>query len=165
MTLNALYPVLAVDDVSAAAGFFREHFPLESTFEADWYVSLRTTTEPGFQLAFVAHDHPSMPDRFRDAAQGVLLNFEVEDVDAEHARLTAAGVAVVRELRSEDWGQRHFIAAAPGGKILVDLIQIIAPSEAALAQYSEAGRDELFDADSASPDSTKPASGRPDSAQ
>ena len=145
MQLNALYPVLAVHDVPAAASFFLKNFPFETTFEADWYVSLRTTTEPCFQLAFVAHDHPSMPEGFRRTAQGVLLNFEVDDVDAEHARLTAAGATIVTELRSEDWGQRHFLVAASGGTILVDVIQIIPPSEAVLEQYSEAGRQELFE--------------------
>ena len=144
MQLNSFYPVLAVEDVPAAARFFLEHFPFEKTFEADWYVSLRSSDGKDFQLALLAYDHPSVPEPFRKTTQGVFLNFEVSDVDAEHERLRAAGVPVARELRSEDWGQRHFIAEAPGG-ILVDVIQIIPPSAEFLAQYSEEGKKELFD--------------------
>lgn len=144
MTLNALYPVLAVEDVPAAARFFLDHFPVEPTFESDWYVSLRTTNESRFQLAVMAYDHPSLPDGYRLAAQGVLINLEVSDADAEYARLRKAGVAIERDIRSEEWGQRHFIVAGPG-KILVDVIQIIPPSEAFLAQYAQDARDELFD--------------------
>lgn len=50
---------------------------------------------------------------------------EVEDVDAEHARLVGVeGRRVALDLRSEDVGQRHFILVAPGD-VLVDVIQPI----------------------------------------
>lgn len=152
MTLNALYPVLAVDDVAAVSRFFLDHFPFETTFEADWYVSLRTTGEPCFQLAVMAHDHPSVPEEYRLASQGVLINLEISDADAEYGRLRKAGVDIVHDIRSEEWGQRHFIAAGPG-KILVDVIQPVPPSEAFLAQYAEDARGELFDGDGGGPDS------------
>ncbi len=35
---------------------------------------------------------------------------------------------VVRELRSEDWGQRHFCIEDPNG-LYLDVVQAIAPSE------------------------------------
>ena len=51
-----------------------------------------------------------------------------DDVDAVHARLTdELGVEPVLSLRDEDFGQRHFIVAAPDG-VLLDVIQPIAPS-------------------------------------
>ena len=59
-------------------------------------------------------------------ASGVILNFEVEDVNAEHVRLTAAGLPVLLPLRDEDFGQRHFITADPNG-ILIDIIMPIPP--------------------------------------
>ena len=65
-------------------------------------------------------------------------HFEVADVDAAYEQLvTGAGLPVLRELRSEDWGQRHFITADPNG-VLIDVITNIPPSAEFLAQYSPA---------------------------
>ena len=77
-----------------------------------------------------------MPAAQRQASVGgLLLNFEVADVDAEHARLMAAGLPEVQPLRSEDFGQRHFITQDPNG-VLIDLIPPIEPSKAFKAQYA-----------------------------
>ncbi|WP_235857185.1 VOC family protein [Occultella glacieicola] len=120
--ITSSYPVLMSTDVAASARFFTERFGFETVFEADWYVSLRQGT---WELAFVAADHPTIPHGFGTAATGVLLNIEVDQVDDAYARLTAGGdVRVALELRSEDFGQRHFIVVAPGG-VLVDVIEPI----------------------------------------
>ncbi|MEV4626072.1 hypothetical protein AB0J90_07265 [Micromonospora sp. NPDC049523] len=58
------------------------------------------------------------------------------DVDAEHRRLVhEAGLTEELSLRSEDFGKRHFIVAAPDG-VLVDVITPIAPGEAYAAQFT-----------------------------
>lgn len=90
-------------------------FFFDITFEADWYVSLKTSQQPVYQLALLDYRHPSVPAAFQQAAQGVLLNFEVADVDAEYQRLKAAGLPLHLDLRSEAWGQRHFITSDPNG--------------------------------------------------
>ena len=41
MEITSFYPVLMVENVAAAARFYRETLGFETTFEADWYVSLR----------------------------------------------------------------------------------------------------------------------------
>ena len=47
---------------------------------------------------------------------------EVDDVDAEYARLvTQAGLPERLSIRSEEFGQRHFIIEAPDG-VLIDVI-------------------------------------------
>ena len=71
-----------------------------------------------------------------EAAGGVLLNFEVADVDAEYARAQQTGLKIVLPLRDEDFGQRHFIAQGPEG-LLIDVITPIEPSAAFKAQYLE----------------------------
>ena len=131
MSVTSLYPVLMSHDVSAAATFYRDLLGFETTFETDWYVSLRLG---GFELAIVAHDHPTVPAGYRELPRGVIVNLEVDDVDALHRRLSgAAGVDVVSPLRDEDFGQRHFLLAAPDGALL-DIIQPVAPGE----DYAEA---------------------------
>ena len=63
-----------------------------------------------------------MPAGFRTTARGLLLNVEVPDVDAEYERLVrGAGLPLELDLRTEEFGQRHFIVADPAG-VLVDVI-------------------------------------------
>lgn len=120
--ITSIYPVLMSTDVAATAAFFRDAFALEPTYETDWYVSLRSGA---FELAVLDSTHETIPDGYRTPAAGVLVNVEVDDVDAEHDRLvTHGGVRVAQELRSETFGQRHVILVAPGD-VLVDLIQPI----------------------------------------
>jgi hypothetical protein len=122
MTGTSLYPVLLTDDVAGVAGFFVEHLAFAPTFELDWYVSL---ARDGAELAVLHRDHETIPDGFRGASSAaVLVNIEVDDVVAEHARLTAAGLEPVQALRTEGFGQRHAIFAGPGG-VLIDVIQVV----------------------------------------
>lgn len=126
MTLQTSYPVLMTADVAAAAAFWTGTFGFERTFTSDWYVSLRRGT---CELAVLDADHPTVPAPARGhVATGVLVNLEVDDVDAEHARVRDH-VEVLLPLRSEDFGQRHFIARGPDG-VLVDVITPIPPSPA-----------------------------------
>jgi catechol 2,3-dioxygenase-like lactoylglutathione lyase family enzyme len=124
--LRSCYPVLCTSDVAASAHFYREHFGFEPAFEADWYVSLRHP-DSGDELALLDPAHPSVPAGYGEAARGVLVNLELDDVDAVAARLDAAGVPVVQALRSESFGQRHVIVRDPGGT-LVDVITEIPPA-------------------------------------
>lgn len=116
MTLTSVYPVLMSTDVAAAARFYRERFGFETTFEADWYVSLKNGS---WELAILDPAHETVPAGYGEPVAGVLLNLEVDDVDAEYARLR--DLEIVLPIRTEEFGQRHFIVAAPDG-VLVDVI-------------------------------------------
>ncbi|MFF2275419.1 VOC family protein [Agromyces sp. NPDC058126] len=124
--LTGCYPVLCTADVSASARFYREHFGFATTFESDWYVSLRHP-DGGHELALLDAGHESIPAGYGEAARGMLVNLEVDDVDALAVRLDAAGVPTVQALRSEAFGQRHVIVRDPGG-VLVDVITEIEPA-------------------------------------
>jgi catechol 2,3-dioxygenase-like lactoylglutathione lyase family enzyme len=121
MKLTASYPVLLVEDVAATAAFYEQRLGLQRSFDADWYVHLSRGEESPQQLAIMRYDHDTIPATGRQPTKGLILNFEVEDVDAVHAGFAAAGVELLQDLRSEKFGQRHFISADPSG-ILVDVI-------------------------------------------
>ncbi|RFC67564.1 MULTISPECIES: VOC family protein [Mesorhizobium] len=135
MKTTSYYPVLMVDDVAATAAFYVEHFRLEPLFESDWYVHLRSCEDKKVNLGVVRYDHPTVPAEGRAKTQGLLINFEVRDVDAVHERLEAAGLPMLVSLRDEDFGQRHFITEDPNG-VLIDVIKPIPPSDAFLAQFA-----------------------------
>ncbi len=133
MTTTSCYPVLMVEDVTATADFFRQHLGFTTTFAADWYVSLQ---HERWELAILAAGHETVPvSRRGTAAQGVLINLEVDDVDAEYRRLVEEGpLTAVLPLRSEPFGQRHFILEGPSG-LLVDVITPIEPDASFAAQF------------------------------
>lgn len=132
MELTSFYPVICTDKVAESRDFYVRLFGFEVTFEADWYVSLRRGP---YELALLDHTHPTLPESYRDRAAGLLLNFEVGDADAEWERLVEGeGLKPELPLRSEDFGQRHFIVSDPGG-VLIDVIQPIEPAGEYAAQY------------------------------
>lgn len=134
MKINQYYPLLQVKDVTATAAFYAKNFGFKALFESDWYVHLQSETNQATNLAILQHDHETIPAPGRGTTHGVILTFEVEDVVAEHRRLTENEVQVVQELRDEPHGQRHAVYRDPNG-ILIDLVTPIAPSEEFAADY------------------------------
>lgn len=134
MELTSFYPVICTRELAASVEFYTQWFGFERTFEADWYVSLRHPDAPHYELALLNPDHPSVPTGYQHAAAGLLLNFEVSNVDAQYQRLVReAGLQPVLDVRTEPWGQRHFIIADPAG-VLVDVITPTPPA----AEYGQA---------------------------
>lgn len=134
MNLSSYYPVIGTTDVAGTVAFYCRHFPLEPAYDSGWYVHLVWRDQPSVNLAVLDCHHDSVPAGFRRPAQGVLLNFEVADVDRAYERLRADGAPIVLALRDEPWGQRHFIAQDPNG-LLLDVITPIPPDETYRAFY------------------------------
>lgn len=139
MKATSYYPVIMTNDVAETAAFYVAHFGFEPLFTSEWYVHLASREDRSINLAVLDGSHETIPEAGRGRVAGLLLNFEVEDVDAEHDRLVAAGLPVMRSLRDEDFGQRHFITADPNG-VLIDVITPIPPKGEHVAQYTDEAR-------------------------
>ena len=135
MKTTSYYPVIMTADVAATAAFYVEHFRFKPLFESDWYVHLQSAEDESVNLAVLDGDHETIPAKGRGRVGGLLLNFEVEDADAEYDRARKAGLPILLELRDEDFGQRHFITSDPNG-VLIDIIKPIPPSAEFAAQYA-----------------------------
>jgi uncharacterized glyoxalase superfamily protein PhnB len=142
MKPNSYYPVILSGDVSGTAAFYIRHFGFRALFEADWYAHLQSVTKPSANLGIVHGNHPTVPSSRRGRITGLLLNFEVDDVDAEYNRLKAEGLPMLLNLRSEDFGQRHFITEDPNG-VMIDVIKLIPPTAEFAAGYAEEALQEL----------------------
>ncbi len=139
MNLSSFYPVICTRRLAETRDFYVRLLGFELTFEADWYISLRRLGPPHYELALLDPDHPTVPVGYGRPVQGLLLNFEVDDVDREWERLVVqGGLEPLLEIRSEDFGQRHFIVADPAG-VLIDVITTIEPTEEYAEQFRTAG--------------------------
>ncbi|KAB2344522.1 VOC family protein [Actinomadura rudentiformis] len=135
MELTSFYPVLGATRLAESRDFYTRLFGFEVTFEAEWYISLRRGGERPYELALLDFTHPTVPEAYRKPVQGLLLNFEVEDVDAEWERLVVGeGLKPELDIRTEEFGQRHFIVADPDG-VLIDVIKEIPPAESYAGNY------------------------------
>ena len=135
MKITSSYPVIMSGDVQGTAAFYTAHFGFEAKFTSGWYVHLQSSTDAAVNLAVLDGTHETIPAVGRGRVSGLLLNFEVEDVDAVHTRLQAAGLPILLGLRDEAFGQRHFITADPNG-VLIDVIKPIPPSAEFAGMFS-----------------------------
>ena len=135
MKTTGYNPVIMTPDVAATAAFYVRHFGFRPLFEVEWYVHLQSAEDAHVNLAVMDGNHHTIPAVGRGRISGLLLNFEVEDVDAEYERLKEAGLPMLLELRDEDFGQRHFITQDPNG-VLIDVIKPIAPTVEFAALYA-----------------------------
>lgn len=134
MKCTQYYPVIMTDTVGETARFYETHFSFKPAFESDWYVHLQSEENSAINIAILDKSHETIPAACRSAVSGLVLNFEVEDVDAEYQKATAARLPILLDLKDEAFGQRHFITQDPNG-VLIDIIKPIPPNAAFLAQY------------------------------
>lgn len=134
MKSTSYYPVIMTDDVAGTIAFYVEHFGFEPLFSAEWYVHLQSKENEHATLAVLDGRHETIPEGGRGKVSGLILNFEVEDVDIVYDRLKAAGLPIRLDIRDEDFGQRHFITADPNG-VLIDIVKPIPPSAEYAALY------------------------------
>jgi catechol 2,3-dioxygenase-like lactoylglutathione lyase family enzyme len=126
--LTSFYPVICTSRLEESREFYTRLLGFKVTFEAEWYISLSRPGMPPYELALLDHSHPTLPEAYRFPVRGVLLNFEVDDVDAEWERLVACeGLKPELSLCTEDFGQRHFMVADPNG-VLIDVITPTRPT-------------------------------------
>ena len=137
MRLSDAYPIVMTDRLAECRRFWVDRLGFAVVFEASWILVLASTGERRL-VAFMAPDHPSTPPgRESFGASGLLLTLEVDDVDAEHARLAAEGVAIRHGPVDEPWSQRRFLLRDPAG-VWVDVVTQIAPAEGYWERYAAA---------------------------
>jgi catechol 2,3-dioxygenase-like lactoylglutathione lyase family enzyme len=114
---------LNVADERASACFLRDHFGFVEEMSADGFVSL-SRPDAGFNVIYLRTDLPTFKPASMagHAADGLLLVFVVDDVDAEAERLARAGVAFTTPLETEPWGERYFQVTDPNG-VVIQLVQ------------------------------------------
>jgi len=126
MNITSSTVSLNVDDVRASSTFLIEHFGFSEHMSADGFAALSRADSP-MNVVFLRRGLATLPDDQRDDhAKGLILAFDVDDLEGELARLKAEGVAITMPLTSEEWGERAFQVRDPNG-IIVQLVDWNAP--------------------------------------
>jgi catechol 2,3-dioxygenase-like lactoylglutathione lyase family enzyme len=117
---------LTVEDVPASSKFLADHFGFTERMAADGFASL-SRPDAAFDLFFLRRGLEVLPEGLRTRlADGVIVAFVVDDLEAEQSRLLAEGVALTLPLREEPWGERLLLVTDPNG-VVYELVEWTAP--------------------------------------
>lgn len=111
MNITRIDATISTNKLSESRDFYIEHFGFELVYESDWYIELLSPS----LAAGISFTLPQ-----RDAGEffngkGLILSFEVEDVDKEYERLKQEGLSIRQELQNKPWGERSFVVDDPNG--------------------------------------------------
>lgn len=110
MKTNELSTCIYTNKLDACSDFYQKYFAAKVTFDCEWYINLSIGGDgPTIQFMEPQRGMPLFN------GLGIMLNFEVEDVDAEHDRLIKAGLEQVMPLTNHPWGDRGFSVTDPIG--------------------------------------------------
>jgi catechol 2,3-dioxygenase-like lactoylglutathione lyase family enzyme len=114
---------LNVANVIASAEFVTRHFGFAETMSAEGFVSLERP-DVGFNLIFLRTGLQSFkPVSMRGhSADGLLVVFVVDEIDAEYERIKSEGLSVTTPIQTEPWGERYFQVTDPNG-VVYQLVQ------------------------------------------
>ncbi len=109
------------EKITESKDFYVNLFACEVIFESDWFLLLGLG---GSELGFMLPELESQASVFHKPfqGQGIWIAVDVEDVDAEYARIKGMGIPIEVDIRDEPWGDRHFALRDPNG-IGVDVVQ------------------------------------------
>ena len=122
------FSVLIVNNLDNAKSFYVNNFGFNVAFQNEWYLHL--VSESGIQIAFMLPNQPTQPEIFRikTNGNGFIFSLEVDDADQAYSQAINNSLDIVLDLRSEEWGQRHFVLKDPNG-VYVDIVQSTEPTE------------------------------------
>ena len=128
MEITRILPIILSDAKEDSRDFYVDVLGFQVAFDSDWFVNVVSPTEPSIGIGILQRDHETVPSAHQTVPQGVTISAQVEDVDKVYADERKKGLTIVRELRDEDYGQRHFMITDPS-KVLIDVCTPIQMSE------------------------------------
>jgi predicted enzyme related to lactoylglutathione lyase len=111
---------LVTDDVEDLAAFYARLLDTPTALN-EYYVEIQAgPASVGFsRLRFTEHRGPDDPSlRGAGRQDGIILDFLVDDVDAEYARIGALGVEWVMPPTTQPWGNRSMMFRDPAGNLI-----------------------------------------------
>ncbi len=112
MHMKRMIPFTTTEKLSEMREYYETYLDFRVTFEApDCCIGMKSNQNEEVEISFMK----PCPDTKPYAGDGMTFCFQVDDVDAEFKRLTAAGLPIVMPLKDNPWGDRSFISVDPAG--------------------------------------------------
>lgn len=111
MKIKRVDATISTNKLQESKVFYMEHFDFQLLYESDWYIEL-IARDLASGISF------TLPQREEGEffnGKGLIISFEVDDVDAEYDRLKAEGLNIYQEMQDKPWGERSFVINDPNG--------------------------------------------------
>jgi uncharacterized glyoxalase superfamily protein PhnB len=119
---------LNVTDPSASATWVAAHLGFTEEMSADGFVSM-AHPQAGVNLIYLRVGLPTFtPASAAGHADGLLIAFVVNDLDAEYDRLSQEGVEFLAPPVTEPWGERYVQASDPNGVVYQLVTWVTSPA-------------------------------------
>lgn len=126
MSLKSVCPMIATSRLQETRSFY-DWLGFKVVCADPRSLQLAWPDDPDLRIGFLASDDPNQPDVFRSrfAGDGVVLRFDVDDIETLYRRIGAVYTLAVK-LREGPCGRRHFAIIDPNGLVL----EFVAPLRA-----------------------------------
>jgi predicted enzyme related to lactoylglutathione lyase len=109
---------IVTDDVEGMAGFYARLLGVSAALNEYYVEILAGPASVGFsRRRFTEYREDERRDRAQHPDE-IILDFAVDDVDAEYPRIAALGVDWVMPPTTQPWGNRSMIFRDPGGNLV-----------------------------------------------
>lgn len=111
MKIKRIDTTISTEKLEESKLFYMKHFGFYLAFESDWYIELVTPKED----AGISFTLPQREEGEFFNGRGIVLSFEVNNVEEEYEKLKAEGVHIYQEIQDKPWGERSFVIDDPNG--------------------------------------------------
>lgn len=111
MKIKRVDTTISTYKLQESKDFYMKYFGFQLVYESDWYIELVTANEPVNGISFTIAQR-DVGEIFN--GKGIIISFEVDNVDAEFARLKAEGLQI-QDIQDKPWGERSFVVNDPNG--------------------------------------------------
>ena len=128
MKIKRVDSTISTNKLRESKEFYMKHFGFQLVYESDWYIELIAADAPTIGISF------TLPQREAGEffKKGLIISFEVDDVDAEYERFREQLSEVVTEPTTMPWGNRALLFRDPDG----NLVNLFTPvTDAARAKF------------------------------
>jgi uncharacterized glyoxalase superfamily protein PhnB len=131
MLIKRIDSTISTYKLQESKEFYVKHFGFRLVYESDWYVEMlpQNLTTAGISFVLAQREEGEIFN-----GRGLILSFEVADVDKEYERLKAEGLDICQELQDKPWGERSFVVDDPNG-VHVYIFKLIPPTPEYLKVY------------------------------
>ena len=122
--IQAMFPVMVTPEIAAVKQFYETVFGFNAVFfDPAFYLHL-VHPGSGAQLGFLMPEHGSQPAFLHPlmSADGYVISLEVSNAAQAFAEAQKLELTIAMPLKTEDWGQIHFMVQDPAG-FRVDVVQ------------------------------------------